>query len=84
MLCIKKELETHNGLFRIGAVVLNESESWVDSKVKPICSDNDFMLQFVEKGTIGVHVGKKHFRSVDEAEAYILLLDLNGFSTADL
>lgn len=30
------------------------------------------------------YVGKKHFRSVDEAEAYIWLLDINGFSVMDL
>ena len=84
MICVKKEIETHNGLFRIGAVVLNEEETWQDDKVKPICADNDFMLHFREKGHMGVHVGKKHFRSVEEAEAYIWLLDINGFSVMDL
>ena len=29
---IKKEIETHNGLFRIGAVILNEDETWKDDK----------------------------------------------------
>ncbi|MDY2615819.1 MAG: hypothetical protein SOV76_04585 [Treponema succinifaciens] len=84
MICVKKEIETHNGLFRIGAVVLNEEETWKDDKVKPICADNDFMLHFREKGHMGVHAGKKHFRSVEEAEAYIWLLDINGFSVMDL
>lgn len=84
MLAIKKEIPTHNGLFRIGAVVLNEEETWQGDRVKPICADNDFMLHFVPKGMKGVHAGKKHFRSVDEAEAYIWLLDINGFSVADL
>lgn len=84
MLAIKKEIETHNGLFRIGAVILNEDETWKDDKVKPICADNDFMLHFVPKGKQGVQPGKKHFRSVKEAEVYISLLNINGFSTADL
>lgn len=35
MICVKKEIETHNGLFRIGAVVLNEEETWQGDKVKP-------------------------------------------------
>ena len=83
-LCIKKEIETHNGLFRIGAVILNEDETWKDENVKPISADNDFMLHFVPAGKQGVHVGKKHFRSVKEAEVYISLLNINGFSTADL
>ena len=80
---IKKEIETHNGLFRIGAVILNEDETW-NENVKPICADNDFMLHFVPKGKQGVHVGKKHFRSVKEAEVYISLLNINGFSILDL
>ena len=84
MIAVKKELETLNGLFRIGAVVLNEDETWKDDKVKPVCATNDFMLHFVPKGKKGVHVGKKHFRSVEEAEAYISMLNINGFSVADL
>ena len=80
---IKKEIETHNGLFRIGAVILNEDETWKEN-VKPISAEDDFMLYFVPKGKQGVHVGKKHFRSVKEAEVYISLLNINGFSTADL
>lgn len=36
MICVKKEIETHNGLFRIGAVVLNEDETWKDDNVKPV------------------------------------------------
>ena len=84
MIAVKKELETLNGLFRIGAVVLNEDETGKDDKVKPVCADNDFMLHFVPKGKKGVHVGKKHFRSVEEAEAYISMLNINGFSVADL
>lgn len=36
MICVKKEIEPHNGLFRIGAVVLNEEETWKDDKVKPV------------------------------------------------
>lgn len=81
---IKKEIETHNGLFRIGAVILNEDETWKDDKVKPVCADNDFMLHFVPTGKQGVHVGKKHFRSVKEAELYITMLVINGFSVTDL
>ena len=84
MIAVKKELETINGLFRIGAVVLNEDETWKDDKVKPVCAENDFMLHFVPKGKKGVHVGKKHFRSVEEAEAYIMMLNINGFSVSDL
>ena len=81
---IKKEIETHNGLFRIGAVILNEDETWKDENVKPISADNDFMLHFVPAGKQGVHVGKKHFKSILEAEAYILMLNINGFSILDL
>jgi hypothetical protein len=44
-LCIKKEIETHNGLFRIGAVILNEDETW-NENVKPISAEDDFMLHF--------------------------------------
>lgn len=84
MLSIKKEIETRNGLFKIGSVVLNEAETWKDESTKPICAENDFMLRFVPNGERGVLCGKKHFRSVDEAEAYVLLLDINGFSMADL
>lgn len=84
MIAVKKELETINGLFRIGAVVLNEDETWKDVKVKTVCADNDFMLHFVPKGKKGVHVEKKHFRSVEEAEAYIMMLNINGFSVSDL
>lgn len=84
MLSIKKEIEYSVGLFRIGAVVLNEDETWKDEKVKPICAEDDFMLHFKEKNSMGVHVGKKHFRSIEEAEAYISLLVLNGFSVTDL
>ena len=47
-------------------------------------AENDFMLRFVPKGKIGVVCGKKHFRSVDEAESYILILDVNGFLKSDL
>ncbi len=36
MICVKKEIDTHNGLFRIGAVVLNEDETWKDDNVKPV------------------------------------------------
>lgn len=84
MLSIKKEIETRNGLFKIGAVVLNEEDTWKDDNAKPICAEDDFMLRFVPNGERGVLCGKKHFRSVDEAEAYVLLLDINGFSRADL
>jgi hypothetical protein len=42
------------------------------------------MLHFREKGKKGTHVGKKHFRSVEEAEVYVRLLDLNGFTVMDL
>jgi hypothetical protein len=80
---IKKEIKTHNGLFRIGAVILNEDETWKEN-VKPISADNDFMLHFIPAGKQGVHVGKKHFRSVAEAELYISLLNINGFSILDL
>ena len=33
---------------------------------------------------MGVQPGKKHFRSVKEAETYISMLVINGFSTLDL
>ena len=84
MICVKKEIETHNGLFRIGAVVLKEEETWQGDKVKPVCADNDFMLHLVPNGRKGTHVGKKHFRSVEEAEVYVRLLDINGFTVMDL
>jgi len=42
------------------------------------------MLHFIPAGKQGVHVGKKHFRSVAEAELYISLLNINGFSILDL
>lgn len=80
---IKKEIETHNGLFRIGAVILNEDETWKEN-VKPISAEDDFMLHFVPAGKQGVQPGKKHFRSVKEAEAYISLLVIKGFSVTDL
>lgn len=72
-ICIKKEIEFSVGLFRIGAVVQNEEEA-----------EDDFMLHFKKKGSFGVHVGKKHFRSVAEAELYISSLVINGFSILDL
>lgn len=81
---VKKEIETHNGLFRIGAVILNEDETWMDPSVKLICADNDFMLHFVPNGRNGTYVGKRHFRSLDEAEFYVHLLNFTGFSTMDL
>ena len=84
MICTKDIIKTRNGLFTIGAVVLNEDETWKDDNVKPICADNDYMINFLPNGSKGVHKGKKHFRSVDEAEAYIWLLDINGFSLMDL
>ena len=84
MICVKKEIETHNGLFRIGAVVLNEEETWKSDKAKPVCADDDFMLHFVPAGTHGAYVGEKHFQSLDEAEAYVRLLDAQGFSVLDL
>lgn len=84
MICVKKEVKTRNGLFRIGALVLNEDETWKDDKVKPVCADNDFMLRFTPNGSKGTYVGKKHFFSIHEAEAYIYLLNINGFSVADL
>lgn len=81
---VKKELEYSMGTFRIGAVCLNEDETWKDENVKPIFADNDFMLHFREKNSKGIHVGKKHFRSIEEAEMYISMLVLNGFSTNQL
>lgn len=84
MLSIKKEIKTHNGLFRIGAVVLNADDLWNDTSAKAVCADNDFMLRFVPAGRKGVHVGRKHFRSLDEAETYVHLLNLTGFSLMDL
>ena len=71
-LCIKKEIEYSIGLFRIGAVVLEEE------------AEDDFMLHFVTAGKQGVQPGKKHFRSVKEAELYITMLVINGFSVTDL
>lgn len=83
-LCIQKKIETRNGLFRIGAVILNVDETWKDENVKPICAEDDFMINFIPKGTRGSYPGKKHFRSILEAENYIRLLNINGFSTTDL
>ncbi len=80
---VKKEIEYSQGLFRIGAVILNEDETWKEN-VKPISADNDFMLHFIPAGKQGVHVGKKHFTSIAEAEAYISMLVINGFTTLDL
>ena len=84
MICVKKNIKTRNGLFKIGAVVLNENEVWYEDDVKPVCAENDFTINFYPNNRKGIHVGKKHFRSVDEAEAYIWLLDINGFSLMDL
>lgn len=73
-ICIKKEIEYSVGLFRIGAVIMpNEEEA-----------EDDFMLHFRKKGSMGVQPGKKHFRSVKEAETYISMLVINGFSVTDL
>lgn len=83
-ICVKKEINYSVGLFRIGAVVLNEEETWGKDRVKPICAENDFIIDFVASGSKGVHRGKKHFEDIDEAEAYIALLVLNGFTVADL
>lgn len=84
MTCTKKEIKTHNGLFKIGAVVLNEDETWKDDSIKPVCAENDYMIKFLPDGRKGIHLGKKHFNSLDDAEAYIWLLDINGFSLMDL
>ncbi|MBQ3799078.1 MAG: hypothetical protein II837_02170 [Treponema sp.] len=83
MIAVKKEVSTHNGLFRIGAVVLNEEESW-EKGVPPVCAEHDFMLHFVPQGQRGVHAGKKHFETMEEAEAYIWAIDIAGFSVEDL
>lgn len=83
MIAVKKEVSTHNGLFRIGAVVLNEEESW-EKGVPPVCAEKDFMLHFVPQGQRGVHAGKKHFETMEEAEAYIWAIDIAGFSVEDL
>ena len=84
MICIKKKIKTRNGMFKIGSIVLNEVETWNDDNVKPICAKNDYIITFLPNGSKGVHVGKKHFNSVDDAEAYIWLLDIKGFSLVDL
>ena len=84
MTCTKKVIKTHNGLFKIGAVVLNEDETWRDDSVKPVCSDNDYMINFLPNGSKGIHKGRKHFSSVDDAETYICFLNVNGFSLMDL
>ena len=76
MICVKKNIKTRNGLFKIGAVVLNENQVWYDD-VKPVCAENDYTINFFPNGKKGVHKGRKHFRSVDEAEAYIWLLDFH-------
>ena len=84
MICVRKQIKTCNGLFKIGSVVLNEEEMWKDDSIKPVCSDNDFMINFLPTGRKGIHKGRKHFRSVDDAETYITLLNINGFSLMDL
>ena len=83
MICTKKVIKTHNGLFKIGAVVLNENAVWYEDKM-PICADDDFMINFLPNGKKGIHKGRKHFRSIDEAETYICFLNINGFSLMDL
>ena len=83
MIAVKKEVATHNGLFRIGAVVLNEKESW-EKDVPPVCAEHDFMLHFVPQGRRGAYAGNKHFSSMEEAEAYIWAIDTAGFSVEDL
>lgn len=84
MILTKKKIKTPKGLFKIGSIVLNEVETWNDDNAKPICAKDDYLITFLPKGTKGVHVGKKHFKSIDEAESYIWLLDVNGFSLMDL
>ena len=84
MTCVRKQIKTHNGLFKIGAVVLNEDEMWKDDSIKPVCAENDYMINFLPSGRKGIHKGKKHFSSVDDAEIYITLLNVNGFSLMDL
>ncbi len=83
MLCIKKKLHTGHGLFLIGAVVLNENESW-EKDVPPVCAEHDFMIRFVPEGKKGVVTGKKHFSTIEEAEAFVWALDVAGFSRGDL
>ena len=57
---------------------------WKDDNAKPIWAKDDCMVRVGPGDGRGVCCGKKHFRSGDEAEAYALLLDINGFSRADL
>lgn len=45
-------------------------------------AENDFMIRFIANGK-GSTSGKKHFHTVDEAEAYINLLVVSGFTKAD-
>ena len=49
MLSIEQEIETRNGLFKIGAVVLNEDETWKDNSAAPIGAKDGLMLRFVPK-----------------------------------
>ena len=84
MICTKKTIKTHNGLFKIGSVVLNEDETWKDDNVKPVCAEDDYMINFLPNGSKGIHKGHKHFHSVDDAETYVCFLNINGFSLMDL
>ena len=85
MTCTKKEIKTHNGLFKIGAVVLNENEIWYsEDYVEPVCAENDYVINFLPNGSKGIHKGRKHFSSIDDAETYICFLNVNGFSLMDL
>ncbi len=83
MIAVKKELHTGHGLFLIGAVVLNENETWKDD-FRPVCSTDDYMVRFVPEGKKGVVMGRKHFSTLEEAEAYVYALDVAGFSRSDL
>lgn len=83
MIITKRKIETGHGLFMISAVCTNEKEViWQDAT--PIEADNDFTICFVSKGSKAVAHGKKHFKDIELAEAYIHMLAVNGFSRADL
>lgn len=79
----RKTVDFTDGKFFIHQCVKNESDVvWHDAV--PIPAENDYVIKFLPKGCLGSHVGKKHFPSVDCAEAYICFLALTGFSTEDL
>lgn len=83
MLEIRQQTQNQHGFFKVGAVVLNENDVMTKNAL-PKCSEDDFMIAFRDKNKIGWHYGKKHFRTEDEAIAFILQCNIFGFKKSDL